>query len=125
MKNGKRLFSILLTLVMLFSLVPGMSLTASATSLTMDDLVTAVGTSTFNSSNSSSFKVQVVDGKLMYVTPWSSDEARDLTYNSSDGKYHLKFGEDDNDWYIDIDSGKRFVKDKIILGINFLLIDTL
>ena len=30
MKNGKRLFSILLTLVMLFSLVPGMSLTAYA-----------------------------------------------------------------------------------------------
>ena len=107
MKNivQTKTLSLLLALAMLLSLVPGMGLTAWAEdTLTIDDLVTAVGTSTFNYSSSDAYTVQVVEGKLMNVTPWSSHEARDLTYNSSDGKYHLKFGIFDNDWYIDIDS---------------------
>ena len=101
MKKTKQILSVFLSVCMIISCMVGMSVTASATSLTMNDLVTAVGTSTFNWSG---YKVQVVEGKLMYVTPWNSEEARDLTYNSSDGKYHLKFGIFDNDWYIVIDS---------------------
>ena len=105
MKKSKKLLSIFLSIMMVFSCFSGLSLTAWAEdTLTIDDLVTAVGTSTFNYSSSDAYTVQVVEGKLMNVTPWSSHEARDLTYNSSDGKYHLKFGIFDNDWYIDIDS---------------------
>ncbi len=97
-EKSRLLAKLMITLVALLAVTTG----AWADDLTLSDVVAAVGNSEFVISSSD--KVKVDGGVLKHINSWSSDEARDLTYDTSDGKYHLKFGEFDNDWYITIDN---------------------
>ena len=96
MKNKmKQLFGILLSLVLVLGLMPWTSLTAYAveTDLTMDDLVRAVGTSTFNGTpGSASISIYVENGVLkLNVNGQEINNANNLRYSSSDGKYYIDF----------------------------------
>lgn len=105
MKVKKRkLLSILLSLAMVIGLMPAMSLTAYATdTLTVDDLSTAVGNATFTTGGV--LTVKNVDVGLALVSDYGGKyAARDLAYNPADGKYHLRFGDNDNDCYIVLDN---------------------
>lgn len=95
----KRLFGIILSLVLVLGLMPWTSLTAYAveTDLSMDDLVRAVGDENFSSYDGNvSISIYVENGvlKLMYFVEGSSGQiynAASLTYDSSDGRYYIAF----------------------------------
>ncbi len=80
---------------------------SATTPLSLNDLVTAVGDQEFihyaYGTTPNGYPIKVVDGSLVHVQ-YGNNAARDLTYNSTDEKYHLKFGQFDNDYYIALDN---------------------
>ena len=118
----KRLFGIILSLVLVLGLMPWISLTAYAveTDLSMDDLVRAVGDENFSSYDGTvSISIYVEDGvlKLMYFVEGSSGQiynAEDFGYSSYDGKYHIYFSGWATTYYLELNSNNyitSFVSD--------------
>ena len=94
--STKRLFSILLSLVLVLGLVPRTSLTAYAVDgdLTISDLVTAMGNSEFDSSGT---KIKVDNGDVVYFQGGEIlGYGTNLTYDTGSDKYQLGFNSGSN-----------------------------
>ena len=91
MRLKKKIFGIILSLVLVLGLMPVMSLTAHAvdTDLTLNDLWTAIGSSKFRNDNTGRYIEADQSSKKVKYNADMSYSAKELTY--SEGKYYLRF----------------------------------